>query len=77
MDWGKIKVPGGNRLLKVHSFMYMVEGITYTLAVDEYSDGKFTGHGEHASDESQQLSSVVGKSIEECVQALVDGVQNS
>ena len=74
MDWEKIKVPGGNRLIKAHSFMYMVEGTTYKIGIDEYSDGKFTGHGEHSSDESQQLSSVVGGTIEECLQSLIDSI---
>ncbi|MEZ4741275.1 MAG: hypothetical protein R3B45_02320 [Bdellovibrionota bacterium] len=74
MDWKKIKIPAGHRLLKAHTFMYMAGGATYRLEVDEYADGKFAGHGEHASDESQQLSSVIGTSVEECLQALVDGI---
>jgi hypothetical protein len=75
MDWSKIKIPSGNRILKIHNFMYMRDGNAYELEVDEFSDGKFTGHGEHSSDESQQLNSVVGDTLETCLQALIDDVE--
>ena len=63
MGWKDIKLPKGCKLIKIHKFLYMANGVSYNLEIDEFADGMFTGHGEHASDESQQLKSVTGKSL--------------
>ena len=72
MDWKKLKIHPGHRLFKVHHYMYMAEGNTFELEVNEFADGTFTGHGVHSSDELNQLKSVSRKNLEECLQSLID-----
>lgn len=75
MDWKKTKIPDGGKLFKVHNFTFMMKGTTYQLSVDEFSDGTFTGHGEHSTDKNTVLESVSGKSLEECVSTLIKNVK--
>ena len=75
MDWKKTKLPDGAKLFKVHNFMFMLKGMTYHFEVDEFADGTFTGHGEHSTDKNTVLESVSGRSLEECVSALVTSVK--
>jgi hypothetical protein len=72
MDWKKLKIHAGHRLFKVHEYMYMAEGNTYKLEINEFADGTFTGHGSHSTDDLNQLKSVSRKTLEECLQALID-----
>ncbi len=74
MDWDKIKLPANHKVFKVHHFTYLASGSTYKIEVDEGPGGLYTGHGEHSTDPSQQLKSVSGSSIEECLQKLVDSL---
>lgn len=74
-SWNKIKLAEGAKLYKVHNFMYMWKGTTYHLEVDEFADGAFIGHGEHSTDKSSVLESVSGKSVEECLAALIKNVK--
>lgn len=75
MNWKKVSIPDGAKLFKVHNFTFMLKGSTYHLEVDEFHDGTFTGHGEHSTDKSSVLASVTGKSVEDCVAALIAGVR--
>jgi len=74
-DWRKIKVQDGGKLFKVHNFTYMVRGVNYHLEVDEFQDGNFSGHGEHSTDKSRVLESVAGKSLEDCLNALIKSIK--
>jgi hypothetical protein len=49
----------------------MIKGVTYHLEVDEFADGTFIGHGEHSTDKNSLLESVNGKSVQECLDALI------
>lgn len=73
--WNKIKLPEGAKLFKIHHFTYMWKGSTFHLEVDEFADGSFTGHGEHSTDKSRVLESVSGKSLEDCLGALIKNVK--
>lgn len=74
-DWKTIDLPAGCRLLKAHSFTLMISGDTYDLEVDEYSNGKYTGHGEHSTDESSVVASVHGNSVKECLERLITNIK--
>jgi hypothetical protein len=50
----------------------MGDGNTFEIEIHEFPDGTFTGHGGHSTDDLQQLKSVSKKSLEECLQTLVD-----
>lgn len=76
MDMTGLNIPKGAKLIKIHKYLYMHNGSSYNLEVDEYSDGMFAGHGEHAADESQQLKSVTGKTLNECLQPLIDNISS-
>ena len=71
MDWKKTRLPSGSKLFMVNSFTYMYKGRTFILEVDEFSDGTFTGHGEQSTDKSHVVESVSGKSVQECLEALI------
>ncbi len=71
MNWKKLAMPDGAKIFKVHNFTYMSKGTTYHFEVDEYADGNFSGHGEHSTDKNTVLESVSGKTLEDCVNALV------
>ena len=71
MDWKKTRIPAGTKLFMVHSFTYMTKGRTFILEVDEFSDGTFTGHGEQSTDRSHVVESVSGKTVSECLEALI------
>ena len=75
MDWKKVKFPDGAKIFQVHNFTVMYKGTTYHLEVDEYSDGTFSGHGEHSTDKSTILASVSGRSAEECVSSLLASIK--
>lgn len=75
MDWKKTKVPVGSKLFQVHNFTFMHSGKTYSLEIDEYIDGTFAGHGEHSTDKNFFIESVSGKSMNECLSALVSKIQ--
>ena len=75
MNWKKLSMPDGAKIFKVHNFTYMVKGQNFHFEVDEYADGNFTGHGEHSTDKNTVLESVSGKSLEECVNALVKSIK--
>ena len=75
MDWKKAKVPAGARLFQVHSFTFMYSGKTYILEVDEFNDGTCTGHGEQSTDKSHVVESVSGKTVSECIEALIRRIE--
>lgn len=74
MNWKAVKVAGGAKLFKVHNFTYMVKGVTYHLEVDEFHDGSCTGHGEHSTDKNSFVESVNAKSVEDCLNLLVERI---
>ncbi len=76
MEWKNIKIPSGAKLFKAHTFTFMMKGNTYHLEVDEFSDGSFTGHGEHSSDRNSFVESVSGRSVNECLSALIERIQS-
>jgi hypothetical protein len=76
-SWKKVKVPSGCKLFKVHNFTFMVSGVIYLLEVDEFMDGSFTGHGEHSTDKSNVIESVNGKSLEDCLELLINKIKKS
>lgn len=75
MDFKKVVIPEGGKLFKIHNFTFMFKGTNYNLEIDEYNDGTCTGHGEHSTDKSSVLESVSGKSIEECLNALIKKIK--
>ena len=75
MNWNKVTVPDGAKLFQIHDFAFMYKGNTYKLEVDAFVDGTFTGHGEHSTDKSHVLASVSGKSVEECLNALINHIK--
>ena len=75
MDWKKTKVPEGSKLFKAHNFTYLIKGTNYSLEVQEFLDGSFSGHGEHSTDKNTVLASVSGKSLEDCLNALIKSIK--
>lgn len=76
MEWKNVKVPAGSKLFKSHNFTFMTKGHSWQLEVDEYSDGTFSGHGEHSTDRNSFVESVSGKSLNDCLAALIERIQN-
>ncbi len=74
MDWNAIKVPEGAKLFKVHNYNYMFKGTNYLIELNEYSDSKWVGHGEHATDKNSVVPTVSGSSKEECLNLLVASI---
>ena len=74
MDWKKIKVPAGSKVIRVHHFTYIHKGVNYSLEVDEMSDSRCSGHGEHSKDKNFVIETVSGNTIEECVNHLVEKI---
>jgi len=74
MTWKNVKLNSAAKLFKIHNFTYIQAGTTYSLEVDEFADGSFTGHGEHATDKSSVVKSVSGTSLEECLNGLVANI---
>jgi hypothetical protein len=76
MEWKSIKLPSGTKLFKAHHFNFIHKGVNFNLEIDEYSDGTFTGHGEHSTDQNYYIESVSAKSMGECLSQLIDRIQN-
>ncbi len=74
-QWRSVKLPAGSKLFKVHSFTLMHKGSTFALEIDEFMDGTFTGYGEHSTDKSRIIDPVNGKSLNDCLQQLVQKVE--
>ena len=75
-DWCSVNVPNGSKIFKSHSFTFMHGGNTYVLEIDEYSDGTFSGHGEHSTDKSSVIESVSGSSTKECLEKLIGRIES-
>jgi hypothetical protein len=75
-EWKSAKLPSGTKLFRVHNFNLIHSGVNYILEVDEYSDGTFTGHGEHSTDKNYVIQSVSATSMKKCVEALVQKIQD-
>jgi hypothetical protein len=76
VDWKQVKVPAGTKLFKAHSFTFMIKGDSWQLEVDEFSDGTFTGHGEHSTDRNSFIESVSGQTLKECLEGLISRIQS-
>ena len=76
MNWKNIKLPAGSKLLKVHNFTFMYQGSYYSIEIDEFNDNTFTGHGEHSTDKNYVIESVSASTLEGCLEALVNKIQN-
>ena len=76
MTWNSIQLPEGGRLFKAHNFTFMYKGSNFTIEVDEFSDGTFSGHAEHARDKNLQIESVSGRSVEHCMEQLIKKIQD-
>ncbi len=75
MSWKSASLPSGSKLFKVHNFNFLYQGTNFHIEIDEYSDGTFTGHGENATDQSYVIESVSGKTLEECLSALLKKIE--
>ena len=73
-EWKNTTVEAGAKLFKVHNFTYMTKGVTYLIEIDEFLDGKFTGHGEHSTDKSSVLVSVTKESMSDCLNELIKNI---
>jgi len=71
MDWLKLNIPQGSKLLRTQRFTFMHKGVNYLLDVDEYGNRSCMGHGEKANDKNFVIESVNGASVEECLNALM------
>ena len=76
MEWKSVSLPGSSKLFKVHNFNFLHNGVNFLLEVDEYSDGSFSGHGEHSTDKNFVIESVSGSTLQECLEELIKRVQN-
>lgn len=76
MDLKRVKIPAGGKLFKISNFTFMYKGVNYAIEVDEFSDGTFTAHGEHATDKSSVFEPVSGKSVEDCLTTLIGKIQS-
>lgn len=76
MNWKSVEIPANYKVFRAHTFMIMNSGKTFTIEVDEYSDGTFTGHGEQTNDDSTVLASVTGTSVEDCLNQLIASVKS-
>ena len=76
MDWKAIQIPDGSKLFRIHKFTYMHQGVNYLFELNEMGDGKWIGHGEHATDQNSMIPSVNGSSLEECINQLILNVKN-
>ena len=75
MDWKKINLPAGSKLLKIHNFIFMHKSAYYSLEVNEFNDGTFAGYGEHTADKNYVIESVSGATVEDCLNALVEKIK--
>lgn len=71
MDWKAVKVPEGSKLLSIHKFTYLYQGVNYLFEINEAGSGQWIGHGEHATDQSSLIPSVNGSSLEDCLNQLI------
>lgn len=76
MEWKATKLPAGSKLFKVHNFNFILKGVNFNLEVDEFSDGTFTGHGEHSTDQNYFIESVSAKSLSDCLSELISRIQS-
>ena len=76
MDWSAVSLPSGSKLFRVHYFTFLHAGSNYVIEVNEFADGTFSGHGEHANDKNLQIEPVNGKNVEECLNGIVKKIEN-
>lgn len=75
MSWNSIPLPSGSKLFRVHTFNFLHLGVNFLIEIDEFGDGKFSGHAEHANDSSYVIESVSAASLEKCVETIVKKIE--
>lgn len=74
-SWKDTKLPSGSQLIQIHSYTFIHGGKTYSIEIDEYSTGPFTGHAEGATDKSLVIESVTGNTQQECLELLIQKIK--
>jgi hypothetical protein len=74
MNWKSIKVQPGAKIFLAHNFTYMIKSAIFNIEVDEYQDGSFTAHGERSTDKNFVIESVSARSLEECLNSMIDKI---
>lgn len=76
MNWDSVRLPEGSKLLRIHRFTYMHQGVNYVFEVNEMGPGSWIGHGEHATDQNSVIPSVNGATLEECLNQLISKIES-
>lgn len=73
--WKSVSHSQKNKLFRVHSFLFIAGGHSFSIEVQESASGDFLAHAENMSDPHDVLPSVHGKGIEDCVRQLVQHIE--
>lgn len=71
-----VKKPPRSRgqLFKVSQFLYVVEGRTFTIQVQQSSDGHLTAHADSTSDPHETLHPVSGLNLDNVLESMTAAI---
>ena len=73
--WKTIKLNGKAKLYRVHHFLYMAGGKTFSIEVQEDSESSFQAHAENNSDPHDPIKSVNGNTLEESLEKITQEIE--
>jgi len=74
-SWKSVTISERERLFRISNYLFVSQGRSYSIEVQEAPDGTFLAHGENTSDPHDVLRSVTGTTMQECLQAIVDQIE--
>jgi len=75
-EWKSVHFADKQKLFKIHNFLFMSKGRAYAIEVQESFDNDFLAHGENTSDPHDALKSIHSNSIAECLQTMIQQIEN-
>jgi hypothetical protein len=74
-EWKTVKLGDKDKFFKIHHFLFMYKGKSFNIEVQESLTGDFMAHADNNSDPHDAVKSCHGKTLEECLHAIVSEIQ--
>lgn len=69
--WTQVKVKDREKLYKMHHFLFMKDGHSFDIEIQESLQGDFTAHADNTTDPHDAIKSLGGSTLQSCLQAMI------
>lgn len=74
-SWTSVSHNTKNKLFRVHNFLFLCGGHSFSVEIQESQTGDFLGHAENMADPHDVIPSSHGSSVDECLQAIIETIE--